>query len=237
MQFDMPRGLIERPELHDAKGVFRDRGHAGEVLAGLLEPYRIHYVLAIPAGGAPVAVAVARKLGLPLDAAVVSKLRLPWNVEAGYGAVAFDGTVSLNEALIPDLGLTQVEIDRGIRSTRKCVERCVSRMRRGRPWPDLARRRVLLVNDGLASGFTMRVAVLALRRMQVEQLAVAVPTAHARAAEHLLRHVDAIVCPNVREGRRFAVADAYACWTHFGEDEGIDALLEYQAQSGHAARS
>jgi len=92
--------VLELPALHNRLCVFHDRTLAGEVLADMLSTYRGSnaLVFGIPAGGVPVAAVIARALALPLDVAVVSKLTLPWNTEAGYGALAFDGTLRLNES-------------------------------------------------------------------------------------------------------------------------------------------
>lgn len=181
-------------------------------------------VLAIPAGGVPVAAVIARRLGLPLDLAVVSKVLLPWDTEAGYGAVAYDGTVRLNEPLIAALDLPPETVETGIAATRERVARRVRILRGGRPLPDLSATPAILVDDGLASGFTMRVAVEALRRGGAAAVHVAVPTGHLEAVERLAPAVDSLFCPNVRGGRSFAVAAAYRTWADVSEDE-VRAIL------------
>lgn len=213
--------VVELPELHDRVRVFRDRADAGAVLArmlaGALAPTAL--VLAIPAGGVPVAAVVAATLGLPLDLAVVSKVLLPWDTEAGYGAVAFDGTVRLNEPLVEALGLERAVVEAGLAATRQRVAHRVETLRGGRPFPDLASREALLVDDGLASGFTMRVAVEALRRAGARTVRVAVPTGHLEAVARLAPAVETLYCANIRAGRRFAVADAYRRWADVDEEE------------------
>lgn len=218
--------LREHAGLRDRTDVFADRTAAGRALAELLrasfvEPPRL---LAIPAGGVPVAVAVARELGWPLDVAPVSKITLPWNTESGYGAVAFDGSVLLNGALVRECGLTAAQVEHGIAATRAKVARRVARLRGDRGPLELADASVVLVDDGLASGFTMRAAVEACRRAGAAQVAVAVPTGHARAVERLLEDVDLLVCANVRGGPSFAVADAYERWSDVPEAEAELAL-------------
>lgn len=181
-------------------------------------------ILAIPAGGVPVAVALARSLKLPLDVAVVSKITLPWNPEAGYGAVAFDGTVQLNQKLIASLALTDSVVRNGIDTTRAKVEARVKRLHANTPMTSLADKIVILVDDGLASGYTMTTAIEAVRRQKPREIVVAVPTAHAESARRLALEVDALYCTNLREGRSFAVADAYEHWSDIGEDTA-EALL------------
>ena len=211
--------VFEIPELRDRTGVFADRAEAGRTLAGMLEQYRDSdaLVLAIPAGGVPVAAEVARELGLELDVAVVSKITLPWNTEAGYGAVAFDGSVSLNRALIASAGLTPQQVDRGIAQTTEKVRRRVRELRGDRPLPDVTGRTVILVDDGLASGYTMRVAADAVRG--AGRVIVAIPTAHADSIGRVLEAVDAVYCCNIRGGYSFAVASAYRHWYDVGLDE------------------
>jgi predicted phosphoribosyltransferase len=218
--------LVTLPELSDRTRVFRDREHAGEVLAGMLAgalPAGA-IVLAIPAGGVPVGAELARRLALPLDLAVVSKVLLPWDTEAGYGAVAFDGTVRLNEPLVAALGLTPQTVEDGLAATRERVARRVRTLRRDMPMPDVRTVAAVLVDDGLASGFTMLVAVEALRRSGAAAVLVAVPTGHLDALERLAPHVNRLYCANVRAGRRFAVADAYQRWADVSEDE-VRAIL------------
>lgn len=218
--------------------MFRDRTHAGLELASLLEggvtPETL--VLAIPAGGVPVAVAMARPLGLELDLAIVSKITLPWNTESGYGAVAFDGSVLLNEAYLRELPLSKEDVEAGIARTRAKVERRARELRGDAPPLCVAGRDVLLVDDGLASGFTMRAAVAAARSLGAESVSLAVPTGHVRAIESLIDDVARLVCANVRGGYSFAVAEAYERWVDVSEDE-VKALLAELEGSLHVGRA
>jgi predicted phosphoribosyltransferase len=223
MNHKIPPKIIELPELRDRVRVFRDRAHAGEVLAGMLGSYSNSdaMVLAIPAGGVPVAAVIAEQLDIPFDVAVVSKITLPWNTEAGYGAVAFDKTMRLNEDLVPRLGLTEAQIQQGIEQTIQKVLRRAKRFRGDKPFPDLTKRRVILVDDGLASGFTILVAVEALRKAGVQEICVAIPTGHGSSVPRMASEVDALYCANIRGGFSFAVADAYEEWTDVAEEEAI----------------
>lgn len=211
--------LHELPALHNRRGVFRDRQHAGAVLAGMLASLRAGraLVLAIPAGGVPVAAELARRLELPLDVAVVSKLTLPWNTEAGFGALAFDGTLRLNDELVRQAGLDAAQIASATQQARDKVARRVLALRGQRPLPDLASHPAIVVDDGLASGFTMLVAIGALRRQGAREIIVAIPTAHAESVACLLPQVEALYCANLRAGRRYAVADAYEEWSDVDE--------------------
>jgi putative phosphoribosyl transferase len=216
---DHPK-IFDLPKLRNRIRVFRDRASAGKVLAGMLEEFRSSHamVMGIPAGGIAVAVEIARELHLPLEIAVVSKITLPWNSEAGYGAVAFDGTVILNEEFLSRLNLNDQEIQTGIKKTEQKVSRRVTMFRGNRPFPDF-KRPIILVDDGLASGFTLRVAIKALRGNGATNLILAVPTAHSESVQMILEEVEAIYCPNLRSGLSFAVADAYERWSDLDEEE------------------
>jgi putative phosphoribosyl transferase len=220
------KGLVDIPELRGGLRVFRDRCHAGEVLAGILDEYRRGdaLILAVPAGGTPVAAALGEHLNLPVDTAVVSKITFSWNTEAGYGALAFDGTLRLNEALVARTRLDRRQIEADIEQTRRKVERRLASMRPGLPPLDVTGRDVIVVDDGLASGFTMRVAVEALAKQGTASIAVAVPTGHADALGGFSSPVEDVYCANVRAGSSFAVADAYEHWSDVSEEAATDAL-------------
>lgn len=117
--------IFDIPELRNCRRVFRDRKHAGLKLSKMLKDYvdSDAVIFGIPAGGVPVAAPLARKLNLPLDVAVVSKMTLPWSTELGYGAIAFDGTVKVNEVLESQMGLTLEEIEKDVLKTLNKVKR------------------------------------------------------------------------------------------------------------------
>ena len=217
----IPHGVYGSNQYKEQTRVFRDRQHAGDVLARMLHPYQkvINMVLGIPAGGVPVGAVVAEILRIPFDVAVVSKITLPWNTEAGYGAVAFDGTVQLNKALMAQIGLSETEIRAGIEATTTKVRRRVENLRKKSPFPALSGQSIILVDDGLASGFTMLVAVEALKKAGAERIIVAVPTAHKGSMSAIVSKVTAVFCPNIRSAWRYAVADAYERWSDVDESE------------------
>ena len=222
--------VFDLPELRNRGRVFRDRAQAGVVLARMLETFRgtDTLILAVPAGGVPVAAEVARQLVLPLDLAVVSKITLPWNTESGYGAVAFDGTVRLNQPLITALGLRPQAVEDGIALTRDKVNRRLRQLRGDRHLPVLGHRGVILIDDGLASGFTLLTAVEAIRHLAAEKIIIAVPTGHADAVTRIAAEVNTLYCPNIREGMCFAVADAYEQWTDVDEATVVEIMRRFQ---------
>ena len=208
--------------------MFKDRTHAGRVLAEMLAARDTQdgIILAIPAGGVPVGVVMAEATGLDFDVAVVSKITLPWNTEAGYGAVAFDGTVKLNKDMLRRIHLTKEEVKQGIQKTTAKVTRRVANLRGVQPLPDLGNRSAILVDDGLASGFTMRVAVKALRSAGVGRIVVAVPTGHRQSVEMIAQEVEKLYCANIRGGLSYAVASAYRHWSDVAEEDVVNILKQ-----------
>lgn len=229
----LPDTVIDRPDMREKIHVFADREHAGEILGGMLQAFRGSnaLLLGIPAGGLPVAMVVREKTGMELDVAVVSKITLPWNTEAGYGAVAFDGTVRLNAAMLAHTRLSEKQILAGKENTLNKVKRRVKIFRADRPFPNLTGRPVLLVDDGLASGFTLQVAVDAVKKTGAASITVAVPTGHLESIQRIIERVDAVYCPNIRSGMRFAVADAYEYWSDVTEEELLVLLKERRSQA------
>ena len=221
-------GVVDLPELRDRAAIFRDRTHAGTILTRMLDSFANTetLVLGIPAGGVPVAVVIAEHLHLPLDILVVSKITLPWNTETCYGEVAFDGTVRLNEKLLPHLGLSEQEIQRGIQNVLRKVTRRLKALRGEHAFPGLSKKPVILVDDGLASGFTLLVGVKALRNVGAKNIIVAVPTGHWDPVQMMARRVEAVYCTNVLQGRSFAVADAYQRWPDVSEEEVAKVIQE-----------
>jgi len=227
---DLPENVFDLPDLREKTRVFRDRVHAGEILGRMLQSYRNSGVLllAVPAGGLPVAAAIRQSTALALDVAVVSKITFPWNTEAGYGAVAFDGTVQLNPAALAFAELSQSQIKAGKEKTLQKVRQRVRLLRGGKPFPELQNGSVILIDDGLASGFTMKVAVESVKNAGAGVIAVAVPTGHRETVLKIASLVDALFCPNIRSGMSFAVADAYEFWYDLPDDELL-AILKNQA--------
>lgn len=219
--------IVEEPSCRERRFVFQDRFHAGKLLAEKLRNYDTGekiVLLAVPAGGVPVGHVVARELGISMDVIIVRKVQVPWNTEAGFGALTWDGEVVLNEILIRHLGLTEKMIEESILKTKRIIQERLRRFRGDKPMPDLKGKVVVLVDDGLASGFTMLAATRSVRKKEPEKIIVAVPTASAGAIELLANEVDEIVCLNIRSGPIFAVADAYKNWYDLTDEDVIDIL-------------
>jgi putative phosphoribosyl transferase len=144
--------------------------------------------------------------------------------EAGFGAFTWDGTTVLNENLVEQLDLTEEEIKEAILKTKKNILERQRKFREDRPMPNLKDKIVLLVDDGLASGFTILAAAKALRKSAPKKIVVAVPTASLGAIKLHSSELDEIVCFNIRTQSRFAVAEAYENWYDLSDEEVISIL-------------
>lgn len=218
--------LIEEKTLRDKINVFRDRTEAGRKLGEKLESYlgSDGLILAIPSGAVPVAKEIARMISLPLDLIIVRKLQIPFEPEAGFGALGPEGEVIINDNLLMQLRLSAGEIDETIRRTLDVIRKRNRLFRAGGAFPETAGKTIILVDDGLASGYTMLAAIQSVKKKNAAKVVVVVPTGSAGTVEMLLPRVNELVCLNVRTGHSFAVADAYRFW-HDLTDEEVLSLL------------
>jgi putative phosphoribosyl transferase len=220
--------IIEDPALRDRQLVFTDRAGAGRLLAAKLNPYRGSdgLVLAIPAGGVPVAAEISRALDVPLDLVLVRKIQVPNNTEAGFGAMNMDGEAIFNEGLLRQLRLSREEVQEQEERTKKVLTHRELVFREGEPFPSLKGKIVIVVDDGIASGYTMRAAVRYIRKRSPVKIVVAVPTGFRQAVNDLLPETDEMVCLNIRGGFRFAVASAYVNWSDVSDEEVLAIFAE-----------
>jgi len=182
--------------------LFRDRTEAGRALARRLTAYANRSdvtVLALPRGGVPVAFEVAKALNAPLDIFVVRKLGVPGHEELAMGAIASGGVRVINDDVMNHLGLPGAVIDAVAAREEKELTRRERAYRGVRPAPDVRGRTVILVDDGLATGPTMRAAAAALRKQQPARLIVAVPVAASQTCKEFKTEVDEIVCGETPE--------------------------------------
>jgi len=183
-------------EYDDHMERFRNRVHAGELLADVLDARRRiddGIVLALPRGGVPVAARVARRLGIPLDVFIVRKLGLPGHSEYAMGAIASGGVIVINEDAVTRLGITQEAIDTVAERELQELERREVLYRGDRPPLDLASRDVIIVDDGIATGASMHAAIEAIKAHGPRSLLVAVPVAPLSAQSEFEGFVDAFI--------------------------------------------
>lgn len=204
---------------------FRDRQDAGEQLAAALQTFRDRqpYVLAIPRGGVVVGYVVATALAAPLDVLVPRKLRAPGNPELAIGAVAHDGTIYLDQALVHSLRVDDEYLRREAAEQTEEIHRRMRLYRGDRPLPDVTKQVALVVDDGIATGATMIAALRAVRAMRPQQVVAAIPVAPPEGAQRLSSEADEVVCLH-RPVMFYAVGQFY---DNFGQttDAEVIALL------------
>ena len=200
---------------------FRNRTDAGRRLAEKLAAYANRpdvLVLALPRGGVPVGYEVARALGVPLEVFLVRKLGVPGYEELAMGAVATGEVRVLNDEIVRGLGISEHEIDAIVAREMQELARRERLYRGDRLPPDVADRTVILVDDGLATGATMRAAIQALRQQKPARIVVAVPTASPDTCEALKVEADDVICAMTPEPF-FAVGHWYEDFTQTTDDE------------------
>lgn len=199
----------------------KDRKAAGQALAEALQKYKEYkdvIVLGLPRGGVPVAAEIAESLGAELDLMLVRKLGTPGQRELAMGAIASVGSRVMNESVVRSLGISEAEIQQVENAERKELQRREKAYRGSRPAPKLANRCVILVDDGLATGATMRAAVDAVRQDGPAQLVIAVPVAPEDTVEMLRSEVDDLVCLATPEYFR-AIGLWYVDFSQVSDDE------------------
>ncbi len=158
------------------------------------------------------------------DLVIVRKIQIPGNTEAGFGAMAYDGSVFLNESLLWRIDLKPSQIEAQTNVVKNELEKRNKMFRQGKPFPELTGKTVILVDDGLASGYTMMASIYMVKKMGARKTVVAVPTAPLRSLEEVETGVEEIYCANIRQGPVFAVADAYRHWYDLSQTEVIGLL-------------
>lgn len=207
--------IIEDQSLHNKYYIFDSRRRAGFLLGRFvaLEDFDLLYI--IPNGGVPVGLGL---LEFPLispqkifDLLIVRKIQIPGSTEAGMGAITPDGQIFLNEQLVSRLSVTNYQLDQQIERTKQQIEK---RRREFQlpPSPQVYGKKILITDDGIASGFSMLAGAKWLKKLGAEEVTIAVPTAPISSVNHLEPHVDKIICLNIRDRYPFAVADAYTDW-------------------------
>ena len=210
---------------------FNNRSQAGEVLAEKLTAYQGRsdvVVLALPRGGVPVAWEVAEKLQAPLDVFLVRKLGVPGHEEFAMGAIASGGVCFVNEGTVEALHLSRAVVDRVIEREQEELRREEQLYRRNEPMVEIEGRVVILVDDGLATGASMRAAVMAVRLHRPARIVVAVPVAAYEVYRSFTGEVDEVVCGETPDPF-FAVGEWYEDFRQISDEE-VQGMLEKAAR-------
>ena len=211
--------------------LFEDRFEAGRLLASKLEEFTNRndvVVLALPRGGVPVGYVVAQALHAPLDVFVVRKLGTPGQEELAMGALASGGITVLNREVIQALGIPQQTIDAVVAREQPELERREHEYRDGRSAADVQGRAVILVDDGLATGSSMRVAAKALRKKSAAKIVVAVPVASPSTCAEFESEVDKVICATTPEPF-WAVGQWYRNFSQTSDEEVRELLARVAA--------
>ena len=203
--------------------MFRDRGDAGRKLGEALQAYKESdpLILAIPRGGVEVGYEVAKALGADFSLLICRKLPYPDNPESGFGAIAEDGSLYINEAAAAPLSNSLIE--QTIQQQKEEIQRRIQILRKGKPLPAIEGRTVILVDDGIAMGSTMHAAVALCRKKHAKEIIVAVPVAGAHAIREFEQLADDIV---VLESPPYfyAVAQVYQNWYDVSDEEVLEIM-------------
>ena len=206
---------------------FADRDEAGRLLAAALAMMKLPanvIVLALPRGGLPIGLEVAKKLNAPLDVVIVRKLGVPWQPELAMGAIASGSFQTLDQDLIRALGISREEVDVVIDKEKAELERREKLYRKGLPALDLRGKTVLLADDGLATGSTMLVAARYVRSLKPARMLIVVPVGSVQACERLKTEADDCICLATPEPF-VAVGDWYADFPQVNDSQ-VQRFLE-----------
>ncbi len=212
--------------------IFENRHDAGRRLAAELRGYSGQFVvvLAIPNGGVPVALEVARALKADLDLIISRKISISLNPEGGIGVVADDGTVILNEEAVRRIGLNRQQIEYEASKVRAEIKQRSLLYKGDRPPVRINGRTAIIIDDGLASGFTMMAAVESVRHRRPKEVVVAVPVASAMAVKRVEKIADKVVTCYTGFMPKFYVSDFYRYWYDLSDDDVVRYLKEWRMQ-------
>lgn len=217
---------MNKPEI-----VFENRHDAGRKLAEVLDQYRGKpvVVLAIPNGGVPIGFEVAKSLDAEFDVVISRKIPMPLSPEGGFGAIADDGTMILNDDIVKKIGLTMSQVDYEANKVRAVIKQRSLLYRANRPLTRVLGKTVIVIDDGLASGITMKAAVESIRHRRPKEIIAAVPTASTTALP-LVRSVSDKVITCITGEPPYAVSDYYHHWYDVSDDDVVKTLGNWRSQ-------
>jgi putative phosphoribosyl transferase len=213
-----------------AEPIFENRYDAGRKLAEKLKEYanQSAVVLGIPNGGVAVALGVALAVGADFDLVISRKIPLPLSPEGGFGSVTDDGTIILNEDIVKQAGLSQQQINYQVSQVRSNIRHRSLLYHKDRPPLSVTGRLVIIVDDGLASGYTMRAAIESLRHRKPEKIIAAVPGGPAHVVQEVQKVADRVVACAIGSEPVFYVSDYYRYWQDITDSEALTCLKEWR---------
>jgi putative phosphoribosyl transferase len=212
--------------------LFENRYDAGSKLASKVLEYKSQQivVLAIPNGGVPVAVPVALALDAELDIVIARKLPIPLLPEGGFGAVVDDGTTIFNQPVLDSLNLDEHQINYQVTKVRGDIRQRSLAYRNNRTLSLLKGKTAIVVDDGLASGYTMLAAVESIKRRQAVRVIVAIPAASEAAVRLVEKAANRVITIETSQAPKFYIADYYRYWNDLSDDEGVRCFKDWQAR-------
>jgi putative phosphoribosyl transferase len=217
--------------------IFENRYDAGRQLATKLGEYKkqLVIVLAIPNGGIPVALQVALALNADLDLVISRKIPIPLRPEGGFGAVADDGTTILNQEVLKRIELTEKQINYQINKVRNDIQQRSLLYRGSKPLSIVKDKIAIVIDDGLASGYTMIAAIESVRCRQPKHIIAAVPAASAAAVKQVEKTADRVVTVVTSFAPKFYISDFYRYWHVLSDEEGLKAYKDWQMRRYQAS--
>jgi len=220
---------------------YESRYQAGEILAKFIKEKNQQisnkilknrddfFCFAIPNGGVPVTEGFCSQNNLNYDIMIVRKIKIPYNTEAGFGSVTTDGTILINEQLLSRLNLSEQVVRDSIELTKSEIRERLKFYNKELGLEKyyahhIQKKHIFILDDGLASGFTMLAVINMIKKYNPEKIYIAVPTAPLRTVKKVKTEVNEIFCPNIREVLWFAVADAYKNWYDVPESEVLEII-------------
>jgi putative phosphoribosyl transferase len=214
--------------------VFENRFDAGHKLAEKMSEFagQNAVVLAIPNGGVAVALGVALAIGADFDLVISRKLPLPQSPEGGFGSITDDGAIILDEAMVKHAGLTKEQIDSQVNQVRASVKQRSLLYHKDRRPVSLTNRTVVIVDDGFASGYTMKAAIASVRKRKPLRVIAAVPVGPVKVVDEIKRIADRVVTCVTGNGTQFYVSDYYRTWYDTTDNEVLTCLKEFSIRKG-----
>lgn len=214
---------------HRQQPIFENRYDAGRQLAEKLAAYKKEpvIVLAIPNGGIPVGMQVALALNADLDLVISRKIPIPLRPEGGFGAVTDDGTTILNQAILKRIELTEKQVNYQVNKVRNDIRQRSLLYRGSKPLSIVKEKIAIVVDDGLASGYTMMAAIESVRRRQPKYIIAAVPAASAAAVKNVEKTADRVVTVVTSFAPKFYISDFYRYWNVLGDEEGLKCYKDW----------
>lgn len=222
---------------------YESRFNAGEILAEFIKSEnksirerikgdsKQFFCFAIPNGGVPVTEGFCSQFNLNYDILIVRKIKIPNNTEAGFGSITTDGTILFNKQLLSRLNLSEQAVNDSIDLTKKEIKERLRFYKKEHDLEDfynqtIKNKYLFILDDGLASGFTMLAAINMIKKYCPTKIFIVVPTAPLRTINNVKSEVDEVFCPNVRDVMWFAVADAYKNWYDVPESEVLEIITK-----------